>query len=69
MTTYESIAKRPQTRPRPYGAYAKQVAFDITADQYRFLKAVQTRSGSTMAETLRAAVELWMTSVSATGKE
>lgn len=61
MLTEERTAKR------PYRAYAKQVTVDLTSDQYMFLDGVQQRSGRTLSDVVRAAVDFWRHQVEQAG--
>lgn len=53
MITQERTAKR------PYGAYSKQVTVDVTSEQFDFMSGVRDRSGRSLSDVVRLALDLW----------
>lgn len=52
---------------RAYGTYTRRVAVDVTAEQFEFLDGVRERSGRTLADVLRSAVDGWRRQVDEAG--
>ncbi|WP_206779409.1 hypothetical protein, partial [Frankia sp. EI5c] len=61
------ITENEMARPVLRRAYAKQLTVDVTSQQLEFLAGVQQRSGRTLSDVVRAAVDFWRHQVEQAG--